>query len=244
VLLNAAGAWGDDEGKFRDTLDLLALLTRAWDLLATVLGWRFWHDEGSGQVGELLDEEGTEETGGLCPGPDWGGMLVASPLLFQTMHQAYLDGLQCVKKGGKGEAHTVIAGAVAGMLKPIRQCLYQLGSLTGTVFLPKHSPASFAARLLSLVEGLLLDGESENLPNSAQEEELVDAARILHRLLTAPGFELATLLQVQDAGQWLGELVRLTKFLLCTRTGDFVPSNIDADPEGLSQATLHLLQVH
>jgi hypothetical protein len=283
VLLSAAGAWGDAVGNLSDTLDLLTLLSRAFDLLAAVLGWQFLCEEAVGVGGEVEVLE--YETVGLCPGAAWSQMLVVSPLLFQTIHQAYLDGLKCVPKWSRTgfsmsatakASSTALVEGVARMLEPVRQCLYHLGTLSGEVFPPTHSPSSFAASLLALVEELLLNGESEDLPDAAQEEELVDGARyshthanthkrkhkhththahththththifthrILHCLLTAPSFGLACLIQVPDAGQWLGDLVRLTRYLLCTRTDAFLPSAVKSDGEGLSQATLHLLQ--
>jgi hypothetical protein len=184
VLLSAAGAWGDAAGNLTDTLDLLTLLTRAFDLLAAVLGWQFLREEVVGVGGEVEVLE--YETVGLCPGAAWSQMLVVSPLLFQTIHQAYLDGLKCVPKWSRTgfsmsatakASATALAEGVARMLEPVRQCLYHLGTLYGEVFPPTHAPSSFAASLLALVEELLLNGESEDLPDAAQEEELVDGAR-------------------------------------------------------------------
>lgn len=135
-------------------------------------------------------------------------------------------------------------------LRMIRQILLHLASLHGLVFqkndgeLPFHTretASCFFDVLFRVVESLLLNGQSDGLGVEAEEEEISDAARILHRLVTNSCLDARILCRLPSSTQMLAELTRLTKLLLCARGSDFVSSNCRPDPEILSNAVLSLL---
>jgi len=80
-----------------------------------------------------------------------------------------------------------------------------------------------------------------SLSNEGQEDEIVDAARIFHRLVSNPDVDIVLLSRMPKNEQFFQESLSLVRFLMCTRSSNFASKVVKSDPDDMCQAASNML---
>lgn len=241
-------------------------------------------DDGENDNEEDEDEEEAErkENKGLCPGSKnlvWKRLFLDTPFVGDLCN-SYTCLLAAVPILGEA--------SILPCLRHVRQCLFSLASLCGSIFeqpsfiannnangqneharLTWQTKANYFSSIFTTMQKMLLNGLSSSivkssdssssssgggsgsdgrikdatLSNEGQEEEIIDAARIFHRLVSNKCVDVILLSRMPRNEQFFQEILTLTRLLMCTRSSSFAPRLVKTDPDDMCQAASNMLEI-